>query len=231
MLFFVSSTGCYGQITNLSIFSSYNDNDNIVVIDHGDFLIYYDTLQKMPKYTIHILYNNERRQIERKPFKYDGKIDRRYQRGKSYYDSLNKGNHKYDRGHMVSFADMSINNIMANKTMIYTNCIPQHYQLNRNKWRKMENHFRKFVERKQHFLIVITGCIYSSGKIPDKIYKIYHSPVYQESIAFIANNSKSVGDFFNDSITVDKLESITGEDFFYLTKVIEDEYNITYWKK
>ena len=156
ILFLIISYNCYSQITDLSVFASHNIDSNIVMINHHNFLIYYDTTNQIPKYAIHILYNTERKKsLKKGGFRYDRQINKRYQRGKEYYKRLNKNGHIYDKGHIVPYADMSINIIIAKETMVYTNCVPQYYKLNRNGWRKIEDHFRKFIEDRSGFLIVI----------------------------------------------------------------------------
>lgn len=226
-VFIIQTT--YSQNVNLS---QYYPTNTSIVIDHGDFAISFDTVRKLPDWSIHILYHTNSVKCNRKNFTYDKKIDKKYQRGYSFYKNLNADSMLYDRGHLVPFGDFTWDNNYANKTMIYTNTVPQYYRFNRGLWRKLENHFARYARNNMVFLIVITGVIYKDNKnIPDKFYKIYHSPLYQKSIAFLIDNgNNNNNNIFNYSMSIDDLETITRLNYFSDTLVIENEFSLDDWK-
>ena len=131
----------------------------------------------------------------------------------------------YDRGHLVPAADMKISLKAMNESFYMTNMAPQVPSFNRGIWKKLENQVRRIakVEKK---IYVITGPIFNFKKkylkkdkklfIPKQFYKIIYidHAKYPKMIAFLLDNTKSNRHIDEYIVTVDKIEKLTGIDFF-----------------
>jgi endonuclease G len=91
----------------------------------------------------------------------------------------------YDKGHMAPAKDFSFSREAALSTFLYSNIAPQTAQLNRNVWRKYEEHFREWSCGHNSRIQVLTGSLYkqknlmiklkgnsAAPTIPDAFYKI-----------------------------------------------------------
>lgn len=129
----------------------------------------------------------------------------------------------YDRGHLCPAADMKFNQTAMNQTFLYSNMSPQHPSLNRGRWKSLEALVRTWVKSESE-LYVVAGGVFSDnlGKIgpnevivPGYYYKIiYDSKDKNKMIAFLMPNKKCTGDLKSYIVSVDKIEELTGIDFF-----------------
>ncbi|MBA0883540.1 DNA/RNA non-specific endonuclease [Flavobacterium undicola] len=130
----------------------------------------------------------------------------------------------YDKGHLCPAADMEFDINAYNDTFFTSNISPQNPDFNGGIWNRLEQKTR-FWAVKNNGLFVITGGVLkgsleSIGKedvlVPKYFYKILLSPSKRnyKMIAFLVPNEKSSKAIFEYVVSVDKLESITGIDFF-----------------
>lgn len=99
---------------------------------------------RQAKWTLEIINPNARllTEVERQDhFRADIRIPRRFRAGlKAYVGS------GYDRGHLVASANHDTLEIQNSETFLLTNMSPQHPDLNRRMWRKLEAAIRKLNE-------------------------------------------------------------------------------------
>ena len=150
--------------------------------------------------------------------------------------SINKVIHKdythtgYDRGHMApNYAISSLYGKQAQlETFVMTNITPQKPNLNRKLWQRLEaaeiSHFTKYADT----IWVTTGTIFTGSKkmlkkdssieIPDAFYKVYAMQSKKGEVKLLAflmpQNVKGNESLSKYLVSVDKIEELTGLDFF-----------------
>ena len=160
--------------------------------------------------------------------------------------SINKVTHKdythsgYDRGHMAP--NHAISRLFGRQaqldTFVMTNITPQKPKLNRGLWKNLEMlEIKKFTQLAGN-VWVTTGTVFTGEKhylknagnveIPDAFYKIYAIQLEKEKprlLAFLMpQNTKKTDKLEDFIVSVDKIEALTGLDFFHeLDDVIETQ--------
>jgi len=160
--------------------------------------------------------------------------------------SINRVSHEaythsgYDRGHMAP--NYAISRLFGQQaqleTFVMTNITPQKPKLNRGLWKKLEMlEIKKFTQLVDH-VWVVTGPVFTGKKqylknafhveIPDAFYKIYVIQLGKETprlLAFLLPQAIKKTDQLEDFIvSVDKIEALTGLDFFHeLDDAIENK--------
>ncbi len=138
----------------------------------------------------------------------------------------------YDRGHLAPAADMKLNRTSMSESFYLSNMSPQEASFNRGGWKKLEEQVRSWC-LKENKLYVVTGPIFQKNKgtigmnkvtVPGYYYKVIYDPTdEQKMIGFIMPNEKLTNSLASYVVTVDKIEEITGIDFFsQLDDTIED---------
>ena len=127
----------------------------------------------------------------------------------------------YDRGHLCPAADMSFNAQAMSETFYMSNMSPQVPMFNRGIWKELEEHVRNRAGKEK--LYVVTGPIFKSNKgtigkgkvtVPGYYYKLFYSPSKQQMIAYVLPNEESKRSLNSFAVPVDKVEKMTGIDFF-----------------
>ena len=130
----------------------------------------------------------------------------------------------YDRGHLAPAADMSFSVKTMSESFYMSNMSPQAPQFNRGIWSKLEKQVRHFATREKR-IVVVTGPVLPAEKtitigssrvtVPEYYYKvIYDTTPPEKMIAFVLPNKGSSADLRNYTVTVDRVEELTGLDFF-----------------
>ena len=129
----------------------------------------------------------------------------------------------YDRGHLAPAADMTYSEITEAESFYMTNMSPQIPGCNRGIWKRVETQVRAWAIREEK-ICVITGPIFAKdykkmGKadiaVPVAFYKvILDLTPPRKMIAFIIPNEPSKRRIQSFIVPVDKVESITGYNFF-----------------
>lgn len=151
----------------------------------------------------------------------------------------------YDRGHMCPSGDNRWSEQAQRESFIYTNCCPQRHSLNSEEWEELESRCRHWANVYGDIYIVC-GPMFTKkerktiGKnriaVPDAFFKVVlrmgKSPA---ALGFIYQNEGNTGDMASHVCTVDKIESLTGIDFFpaldnNIEKKVEAEANLSKWK-
>ena len=127
----------------------------------------------------------------------------------------------YDRGHLCPAADMSFDAKAMSETFYMSNMSPQVPMFNRGIWKQLEEHVRNRARKEK--LYVVTGPIFKSNKgvvgkgkvtVPGYYYKLFYSPSKQQMIAYVLPNEESKRPLNSFAVPVDKVEKMTGIDFF-----------------
>ena len=169
----------------------------------------------------------------------------------------NSYNGYYDRGHMLPSASRLGSNEDNRQTFFPTNMTPQYSQLNQKKWASIEGQVRNWAESCDT-LYVVTGavmrtvggnesvnytyCKSDSSKevaIPNYYYKALlqyrkSSNTYQAMAIWVPHTGASGSATMDDVITIDRLEELTGLDFFHnlandVEVAVEQNVTPTYW--
>ncbi len=129
----------------------------------------------------------------------------------------------YDRGHLCPAAAMKISKEAMSETFFMSNMSPQKPYFNRGIWKKLEGVVRNWVIKEKE-LYVVTGPIFKDNlgiigrnkvTVPGYYYKAIYDPTGEKKmIALILKNEKSSKLLSSFVVSVDKLEEITGIDFF-----------------
>lgn len=149
----------------------------------------------------------------------------------------------YDRGHMVPAGDMKWSEKVMRETFYFSNICPQDRGLNSGVWNDLEMTVR--VWAKEHKLIyiacgpVIEKDLKRLGKnrvgIPRMFYKVVCDPEKAQSIGFLFENRDYKQTSPRDlAVTVDRVEEITGIDFFSqlpdkIEKEMEANVDLKFW--
>lgn len=151
----------------------------------------------------------------------------------------------YDRGHICPAADQKWSEEAIHDSFVMTNICPQDENLNQRAWNTLEGKERLWASRLGG-LIIVSGPIYTKAdtkrigyqgvRVPSAFYKVMlaHRQDSPIAIGFIYPNAASPGNMRNYSMTVDKVEEITGFDFFSalpddLENKVESETSFNEW--
>lgn len=165
----------------------------------------------------------------------------------------------YDRGHMLPSASRLGSDADNRQTFYPTNMSPQLSGLNQQKWAQIEGQVRGWGENCDT-LYVVTGAVFrtvggnesvnttscrsDSGKqvsIPNYYYKALlqrrgtgSSSSYQTLAIWVPHKAATGKATKSDLITIDRLEELTGIDFFHnlddtTEQKVESYYDLTYW--
>lgn len=150
----------------------------------------------------------------------------------------------FDRGHLAPAADMKWSPVAMSESFYMSNMSPQKPSFNRGIWKRLEEQVRKWaVDNKSVY--IATGGVLIPGlskigpngvSVPEKFYKVildYQEPELK-GIGFILPNEGSKDSLQNYAVTIDKVESATGVDFFYtlpdeIEEEIESKINLSNW--
>jgi len=136
----------------------------------------------------------------------------------------------YDRGHMAAAADMAWSELSMKESFYLSNVCPQHPDLNRRKWKELEDKVRDWAVA-DSAIIIVCGPVVADrcetiGKnrisVPYQFFKVILSPYTDppRAIGFLFDNQRATGDLINYAVTVDSVERVTGLNFF---SVLPDE--------
>lgn len=150
----------------------------------------------------------------------------------------------WDRGHMVPTADLKWSKEVMLETFYLSNICPQNRGLNGGIWLSLEERVRYWAKKDGSIFIVcgpimkeIFETIGSNGvAIPSGFFKVLCKKYKGKytAIGFVFPNENCSGDIFDYSCAIDKVEQVTGHDFFYILpddieNIIEGSINLKDW--
>ena len=131
----------------------------------------------------------------------------------------------YDRGHMAPAADMKWSKKAMMESFYMSNICPQDHNLNTSDWSELENKSRQWARRFGKVYIVC-GPIYNGKrneyigdhriKVPDAFFKVVliNEKKKQCAMGFYFENEAGERKLQEYLVPVDRLEQLTGMDFF-----------------
>ncbi|MDM5154408.1 DNA/RNA non-specific endonuclease [Bacillus sp. DX1.1] len=200
------------------------------VLNYTHFSIVMSKSRRLAYYTAVNIDGKQLIDIKREKDKwhFDPRIETRFQCGSELY----QGN-DIDQGHLVRRRDPVWGNAAkeANEdTFHFTNCSPQHKNLNQKTWLDLENYILNNAENSKLKVTVFTGPIFRSDdivyrgvQIPAEFWKIAVIVKEDESLSataylqsqknLIDNLEFAYGEYKTYQIPVSKIEALTGLDF------------------
>ncbi len=225
---------CNGLFAQLEI-PKYATGDTI--IKHRGYTLSFNSKYKQANWVAYLLTKDE--------------TVKRFQRGEYFAPdpmipgtdfSIDYQKSGYDRGHLAPAADMGYSMETMVQSFFYTNMSPQVPRFNRGVWKKLEMQVRNWAVEYDS-MYVVTGPIFDSvmptiGPHRVAVPKAYYKVLLQKrkgnwvGIGFILPNSNTKVDFKDYATNIDKVEEITGIDFFWrledqIEKVIESNKFVT----
>lgn len=150
----------------------------------------------------------------------------------------------YDKGHMAPAADMKWSDVVMKESFYFSNICPQHPQLNRRRWKDLEEKIRDWAVA-DSAIIIVCGPILSNhprtiGKnkisVPERFFKVILAPYASppRAIGFLFENKSSTNPLRTYVVSVNSIESITQMDFFAplpdeLEELIEAQVDAEQW--
>jgi len=206
-----------GLLAQLEI-PKYDIDDTI--IKHRGYTLSYNSKYKQANWVAYLLTREE--------------TVKRFQRGEFFAPdpmipgtdfSIDYQKSGYDRGHLAPAADMGYSMETMVQSFFYSNMSPQLPRFNRGVWKKMEMQVRNWAVEYDS-LYVVTGPIFDSvmptiGPHHVAVPKAYYKVLLQKQngnwvgIGFILPNSNTKVEFKEYVTSIDKVEEITGLDFFW----------------
>ncbi|MCF0199427.1 MAG: DNA/RNA non-specific endonuclease [Bacteroidaceae bacterium] len=162
----------------------------------------------------------------------------------------------YDRGHMAPAGDFRWDEQAMHESFYMTNMCPQNHYMNSHPWNDLEQRVRQWAKRDGALIVVSGPIVDPKGKvinkkdrygnkdmvipIPTHFYKIVlsHKKSPMRAIAFLMPNKefdlKPVRGLDEYAVSVDRIEELTGFDFFSaladdVEEKIESSPNIRLW--
>ena len=147
----------------------------------------------------------------------------------------------YDRGHLAPAGDMKRDKISMSQSFLLSNISPQNASFNRGGWKKLESLVRAWAEN--NALYVTTAGVlennlktigFNQVSVPNRFYKLIYNPKDQKMIAFLMPNKKVTLPLASYIVSVDKIEDLTGIDFYShldddLEEKLESQKSIKEW--
>ena len=154
-------------------------------------------------------------------------------------------NSGYDRGHMAPAGDMKWSEQAMRESFYMTNICPQNHNNNAGDWKDLEELGRDLAQRYKSIYIccgpIVTDASNTIGArhivVPQSFYKVFlrcKSDGSWTSIGFVMPNAPGNRPLMTYMLPVDKVEQLTGIDFFYnlpdsIEEIIEADYTISDW--
>lgn len=155
-------------------------------------------------------------------------------------------NSGYDRGHLAPAGDMAFSEKAMSESFYMSNMSPQIRNFNSGVWRELEENVRDWGKKFTH-LYIATGPVLTRGvrdqiggnkvSVPDEYYKVILDITEPEfkAIGFLIPNEVSTQPLHEYAVSIDKIEQLTGIDFFpelldgQEEEAMEQTFNIDLW--
>ena len=211
---------------NFALFAQYEPIAKGELVKHTFYQLDYNETHEQPDWVHYVLTkDNVSGKTQRtNKFKEDLKISTGSAQLTDYRGS------GYDRGHLCPAADMKQCTLAMQETFYMSNMSPQHPSFNRSIWKKCEEHFRQLLK---DTLYIVTGPIFKKNlssigsnkvTIPEAYYKIAYDKRVGKMYAYVIPNKRHSAPLSIFKTSVNKIEQLTGIDFFYqLPDKLENE--------
>ncbi len=228
-----------GDIENLEIPSGPDDS---IIVSHTGYTLSYCEEYEVPYWVAYSL-TNDKVSTQSASRKDNFREDPLVSTGSATLLDYKKSG--YDRGHMAPAADFRWSEEAMDDTFYLSNMCPQVHAFNAGIWSDLESAVRSIAYSDEEIYIV-TGPVLTDGPyetigennvaVPKYYYKVildYTEPVIK-AIGFILPAEKSSEPLSYFAVTVDRVEEVTGIDFFPalpddIETVVEAECDPSLW--
>lgn len=208
------------------------------VVHHNHFSLSYSERYEQAEWVAYALKKEQLTHDDRKRpyFIEDPKVKTKSADWRNYKGS------GYDRGHLCPAGDRRFTKYAYNETFYTSNISPQDNDFNAGIWNKLEQQVRYWA-KKHNEVFVVTGGVLEKGlftigdedvAIPKSFYKIIARKENGnvKAIAFLFPHKESRKPLGSFVVSVDKIEKLTGIDFFEkLPNSIEEKLESSVVKK
>lgn len=190
------------------------------IIKHKGYSVSYNKIWKLPNWVSYELTSQETQGSAKRENRFiaDPLVEGAIATNGDYSHS------GFDKGHMAPAADMKWNSTVMKESFYFSNMCPQHPQLNRRRWKDLEDKIRNWAVADSAIIIICGPIVDHSPKtigrnhvvIPEKFFKVVLSPYTRpmRSIGFLFKNEQAIEPLSTYVVTVDSIESLIGMDFF-----------------
>lgn len=193
------------------------------VIKHKHYVLSYSEEHEQPEWVAYKLTEDNLRKPRVKRAKKFNQDDAIPTLSAKHNDYSHSG---YTRGHLAPAGDMAFSEEAMRESFLMSNMSPQIKAFNGGIWRELEENVRDWAFDNDE-LYIVSGPILTEGHIikqigfnkvsvPDMFYKIILDlkEPEQKSIAFLMPNEKSIQPIKDYIVSIDKIEELTGINFF-----------------
>jgi len=204
-------------------------NSKDKIITHTGYSFMYNELHEQANWIAYELTKEETNKLFNRTNKF--LLDPKVETGTASYKDYEKSG--YDRGHLAPASDMGWSSTAMAESFFYSNISPQNSSFNRGIWKKLEELVRTWaIENKSVY--IATGPVLSNNlqaigpnkvSVPKYYYKVildYSKPSIK-GIGFILPNSGSQEQLQSYAVSIDRVEQLTGINFFPLLPDNQEE--------
>ena len=149
-------------------------------------------------------------------------IDKAVKTGAAHWRNYKQSG--FDRGHLCPAGDRRFTKEAHDETFLTSNISPQEHQFNSGVWNRLEQKVRYWA-RKNDGVFVVTGGVLNNNlrtigsenvAVPNQFYKVILDRTNGKTkvLAFLVDHKDSDLPLYKFVVSVDKVESLTGIDFF-----------------
>lgn len=190
------------------------------VVHHNYYSLSYDEDHEQAEW---VAYELKKKQVQNKDFKRPYfEVDPAVKTKSAHW--RNYKNSGYDRGHLCPAGDREFSKEAYDETFLTSNISPQEHNFNAGVWNRLEQKIRYWAKKYDGVFIVTGGVLNSKDNtigtervtVPEQFYKIVYDKNGPEikMIAFLMPHQESKEPLYKFVTTVDKIEQLTGIDFF-----------------
>lgn len=196
------------------------NSTNGALVKHDHFMLSYNEAYEQAEWVAYILKKSHLTYDDRKRpyFIEDPKVKTKSADWRNYKGS------GYDRGHLCPAGDRRFSEFAYNETFYTSNISPQDRDFNAGIWNRLEMQVRRWAKNYDE-IFVVTGGVLEKGlneigdedvAVPKYYYKIVAKGTKEnlKVLAFLIPNRESSEALQNYVVPVDRVEKITGLDFF-----------------
>ena len=149
-------------------------------------------------------------------------IDKAVKTGAAHWRNYKQSG--YDRGHLCPAGDRRFTKEAHDETFLTSNISPQEHQFNSGVWNRLEQKVRYWARKNDGVFVVTGGVLKNNLKtigsenvaVPNQFYKVILDRTNGKTkvLAFLVDHKDSDLPLYKFVVSVDKVESLTGIDFF-----------------
>ncbi|OEK07917.1 endonuclease [Flavivirga aquatica] len=190
------------------------------IVHHNGYSLSYSEVHEQAEW---VAYELKKSHLSKTNFKRPYfEIDKAVKTGAAHWRNYKKSG--YDRGHLCPAGDRRYSQSAHNETFLTSNISPQEHKFNSGIWNSLEQKVRYWA-RKYNGIFVITGGVLKGEmktigdedvSVPNQFYKILidNNTGKTKMIAFLIPHKNSNESLYKFVVSVDKVEILTGIDFF-----------------